>query len=248
MTLNNQPSNIRFDILTIFPDYFESPFRNSLLSKGIKNKIIDIGIWDIRKFGKGRHKQVDDRPFGGGPGMVLRADILQCALKNTVDTVKNKFKLKKPPYVISLDPSGIPLKQRRAIKLAEKSWVILICGHYEGIDERFKELFVNEEISIGDYVLNGGEAAALVLIETISRLIPGFLGKKESLISESFSEVSIDGKKVSTLDYPSFTRPEIFAGKNVPKVLLSGNHKQIEKWRTEQSLIKTRKKRPDLLI
>jgi len=234
---------MRIDILTLFPGFFKSPFATSLISKAIAKKILGIRIHDIRKAGVGTHRQVDDRPFGGGPGMVLKPDVLAASLKNAAEDKTAKD----TPYVILLDPAGTPFNQEVAKKLSQRKRLVLICGHYEGVDERFKEFFVDEEISIGDYILSGGETAALVVVDAISRLIPGFLGKEESAVFESFSKHKVSGKEICLLDYPVYTRPEIFAGKKVPKTLLSGNHAAIEKWRLTAAIEKTKNKRPDLL-
>ena len=199
----------------------------------------------MRKSGKGVHKQVDDRPFGGGPGMVLKPDVLLDSLRKAISLGKKELKSTKP-HIILLDPTGNIFKQEKAFQLSKKGWIILICGHYEGVDERFKQ-FVSEEVSIGDYVLGGGETAALVLIDAISRMVPGFLGKDESATSESFTRPSNKGESPLLLDYPAYTRPENFLGTNVPQVLLSGNHKEITKWRANKRTEKTIKKRPDLL-
>ena len=232
---------IRFDILTLFPDYFKDPLQSSLLGKAINRNLVKIYIHNIRDFGIGKHKRVDDRPFGGGPGMVLKPDVLANALSSVIKSAPNK-----KPYIVMLDPTGTPLNQEKVWQLAKKRRVTLICGHYEGVDLRFKKKYVAEEISIGDYVLSGGEPAALVVIDAISRLIPGFLNKEESAQEESFREVEIKGKKLKLLDYPVYTRPEIFEGERVPKTLLQGNHPKIKKWRLDQSLKITRSKRPDL--
>ena len=173
--------------------------------------------------------------------MVLKPDVLASCLRAVLKKGATK------PYVIVLDPAGTKYNQEKAEELSKKRRLVLICGRYEGIDERFKKLYADEEISIGDYVLSGGETAALVLIDTISRQIPGFLGKDESSVSESFSKIDIGERKVPLLDYPTYTRPENFENKKVPRVLLSGNHGKIAKWRTEKSIEKTKKKRPDLL-
>lgn len=235
-----------FDILTLFPNFFHSPLRTSLVSKAIKNKLIHVTVHDIRQFGIGTHKQVDDRPFGGGPGMVLKPDVLELALKNVLAQGRTRG-LRVKPKVILLDPTGASFNQEKAEVFSKKRWFILICGHYEGVDERFKDLFVDEQISIGDYVLSGGETAALVVIEGVSRLLPGFVGEAESTLSESFTEVKLNGKVSRLLDYPVYTRPEGFKGRQVPKILLSGNHGAIENWRMEKRVEKTRKIRPDLL-
>ena len=238
-------ASLRFDIITLFPNFFESPLGCSLISKALKNKLIEVNIHDMRKSGKGVHKQVDDRPFGGGPGMVLKPDVLLDSLRKAISLGKKELKSTKP-HIILLDPTGNIFKQEKAVRLSKKGWIILICGHYEGVDERFKQ-FVSEEVSIGDYVLGGGETAAFVLIDAISRMVPGFLGKDESATSESFTRPSSRSKSSLLLDYPAYTRPENFLGTKVPQALLSGNHKEIAKWRTNKRIEKTRKKRPDLL-
>lgn len=238
-------AKINFSIISLFPNFFTSPLQTGLLEKAIRNKIIEIKIYDLRDFGVGRNKQVDDRPFGGGPGMVLKVDVLKKAL----DSVKKAIRAKENFanfHTILLDPSGKKFNQEKAISLSKKNQIILVCGHYEGVDERFRE-FIDEEISIGDYVLNGGETAALVIIETVSRLVPGFLGSRESIKRESFAETRLGEKSVKLLDYPVYTRPETYKGKKVPKVLLSGHHSKIEKWRQKKSLEKTKTYRPDLL-
>ena len=238
-------AKIHFDIITLFPGIFVGPLSESLLSKAIKKNLISIGIHDLRSFGTGPHRKVDDRPFGGGPGMVLKADVLALALKAIVK--KGRLIQKGKPHVIALDPSGKTLNQQKVSSLSKRKWVVLISGHYEGMDQRFKDKFVDEEISVGDYILSGGEIPSLVLLDSISRLIPGFMAKKESAESESFSSVSIDGRHTKLLDYPVYTRPTEFEGLKVPEILLSGNHYQINLWREKQSLKLTRKKRPDLL-
>lgn len=239
-------AKIYFDILTLFPTFFQDPLNTSLLAKGQAKGLVEINVGNIRDFGVGKHKQVDDRPFGGGPGMVLKPDVLAESLKTVIERRRHEG-LKAKPQVILLDPSGTTFKQEKAQALSEIKWVILVCGHYEGVDERFKEMFVDEEISIGDYVLSGGEVAALVIIESVSRLIPGFLGKQESVSTESFASTSLGGRKGKLLDYPVYTRPENFQGNPVPDILLSGNHNKITTWRLEKSIERTKKRRPDLL-
>jgi tRNA (guanine37-N1)-methyltransferase len=234
-------AKITFDVITLFPNFFDSPLETSLLKKGIEKNLLNINLHNLRGWGKGRNKQVDDRPFGGGPGMVLKPDVLTSCLKGILKKGTTK------PYVIVLDPAGTKYNQEKAAALSKKRRLVLVCGHYEGIDERFKKLYADEEISIGDYILSGGETAALVMIETISRQIPGFLGKDESSVSESFSKVDIGDRKVPLLDYPTYTRPESFENQKVPEVLLSGNHGKIAKWRKEKAIERTKSKRPDLL-
>lgn len=224
---------MKFDIITLFPDYFSSPLNESLLKKAIENKIIDIKTIDLRAFSTLPNQQVDDSPYGGGAGMVLRADVLASAVKETK---------KSDAMVILPDPSGIKLDQNLVRKLAKKEHLIFICGRYEGIDQRFRDKYVDLEVSVGDYILNGGEVATLTMIEAISRLIPGVIGNPRSLESESFN----DSGEGSLLEYPQYTRPENFENESVPKVLISGNHQEIAKWLQRESLKKTQKLRPDL--
>ncbi|MFA5820853.1 MAG: tRNA (guanosine(37)-N1)-methyltransferase TrmD [Candidatus Gracilibacteria bacterium] len=210
---------MRFDILTIFPEIFDSYLKESIIKRAIAKKLIKIRVHDIRKYSKNKHRKVDDIPFGGGAGMVMTPQPLH-------DAIKAVKKLNKGP-VIYLTPQGETLTQIKVEKLSKKkSGLILICGRYEGIDQRIRDLLVDEEISIGEYVLTGGEIPAIVLLDSVSRLIPGVLGKAASHLEDSFSK-SLDRKK----EYPHYTRPAIFKGKSVPAVLLSGNHKEIEKWR-----------------
>lgn len=213
---------IRFDILTIFPQIFNSYFKESIIARAQNKKIIKIITHDIRKFSKNKHKKVDDLPFGGGAGMLMTPQPLY-------DAITHVKKLNKGP-VIYLTPKGITFSQSKAEKLAKTlgktPGMILICGRYEGIDQRIIDLLVDKEISIGKYVLTGGELPAMVLIDIITRLIPGVLGKNESHQIDSFSK-SLNRKK----EYPHYTRPETFKGIKVPTILTSGNHKEIEKWR-----------------
>ena len=212
---------MRFDILTIFPKAFDSYLGESIIKRAIAKKLIKIVVHDIRKFSKDKHHKTDDTPFGGGAGMVMTPQPLY-------DAIKHLKKTNKCP-VIYLSPRGETFTQIQAEKFAKKyskKGIILICGRYEGIDQRIIDLLVDEEISIGDYVLTGGELPAMILIDAISRLIKGVLGKSESHLEDSFS-LSIDRKK----EYPHYTRPAIFKRKKVPDVLLSGNHKEITKWR-----------------
>lgn len=234
---------ISFDIITLFPNFFKSPFETSLQMKAIQKGILDVKTHDLREFGVGKHKQTDNRPFGGGPGMVLRVDVLAQALNK----ILSRARYSKRPYVILLDAAGNKLDQKKVEGLAKKESIVLICGHYEGVDERFKKLYVDEEISIGDYILSGGETASLVAIDTISRLVPGFLGSSESATTESFSKTLVGGRPLRLLDYPVYTKPTEFEGEKVPAILLSGNHQEISKWRKQKSIEKTKKNRPDLL-
>ena len=219
---------------------FEGPFDTSMLKKARDNKLVEINIHNLRDWAKDKHKTVDDRPFGGGKGMVIRVDIVHKALKKL--TKKGGSKKEKS---ILLSPQGKVFSQKKALELAKMDHIILVSGHYEGFDERINENFVDEEISIGDYILTGGEIPAMVLIDSIVRLIPGVLDK-EAKEHESFSPKK-EKDSIKLLDYPSYTRPEKYLGLEVPKVLLSGNHKQIQIWRKNKAFEKTKKVRPDLI-
>lgn len=218
------------DIVTIFPRFFESPFRESILGKAVQENLVKIRIHDLRDFTEDRHRTVDDRPFGGGAGMVMKPEPIVRAL----DALRLE---EPPPTIILLTPRGRLFNQALARRLSTCDRIILICGRYEGVDERVS-FFVDEEISIGDYVLSGGEAAAVVIVDAVSRLIPGVLGNRESSETESFER--------GLIEYPHYTRPRFFRGYEVPEVLLSGNHERIRKWRLLQSLLITRERRPDL--
>lgn len=220
---------MKIDVLTIFPKMF-SPLEESLIGKAQKKGLVKINIHDLRDFTTDKHRSVDDRPFGGGPGMVIRIDVIDCAISN----LKSKNS-----KIILLSPQGKVFNQKKAQILSKLDHLILICGHYEGFDERIREHLIDEEISIGDYVLTGGEIPALVVIDATVRLINGVVGKQTSLEHESFSS--------SRLDYPEYTRPETYKNWSVPEVLLSGDHKKIQSWREKKSLQKTKKNRPDLL-
>lgn len=213
---------VRFDILTIFPQIFNSYFKESILKRAKEKKLIEIKVHDLRKFSKDKHQKVDDLPFGGGAGMVMTPQPLYDAIKHIKETNGGQ--------IIYLSPKGKLLNQSRAEKIAKalnkSKGMILICGRYEGIDQRIIDLLVDQEISIGKYVLTGGELPAMVLIDCVTRLFEGVLGKKESHEVDSFSK-ALNRKK----EYPHYTRPENFKGHIVPKVLTSGNHKEIEKWR-----------------
>ena len=220
---------MKFDILTLFPEMFEI-IKNSIIGKAIEKKLIEINTINIRDFSKDKHKKVDDTPYGGGAGMVMMPDVVYDAYMS----IKDKENAK----VIYLSPKGNVLNQNKVEALSKEEHIILLCGHYEGIDQRVLDEIVDEEISIGDYVLTGGELPAMVLIDTVSRYVSGVLNK-ESVDEESFSN--------GLLEYPHYTRPEVFLNKKVPEVLLSGHHENIKKWRDEKSLEITKKKRPDLL-
>ena len=219
---------MKFNILTLFPEMFE-PIKQSIIGKAIEKNIVEINLINIRDFSKNKHKKVDDTPYGGGAGMVIRPDVVYDAFKSIKD---DKTK------VIYLSPKGKTLNQEKVKELSNENHIILLCGHYEGIDQRVLDEIVDEEISIGDYVLTGGEIPAMVLIDSVSRYVDGVI-TKESVEEESFSN--------GLLEYPQYTRPEVFLNKKVPEVLLSGHHENIRKWREEQSLEITRRNRPDLL-
>ncbi|MEA5001477.1 MAG: tRNA (guanosine(37)-N1)-methyltransferase TrmD [Endomicrobiaceae bacterium] len=231
---------MRIDILTIFPEMFEGPLTCSLLAKAREKKILDINCSDIRSFTKDKHNTVDDRPFGGGPGMVMKPEPIYSALKSLGVKKKNSLYKKplKKPYVIYMSPQGQKLDTQKVKKLSKYEHLVLLCGHYEGIDERVMS-WVDEEISIGDYVLTGGEIPAMVLIDSVARMLPDVVQDKSSVEQDSF----YDG----ILDYPHYTRPAKFKNMKVPDVLLSGNHAEIEKWRKQQSYERTKIRRPDLL-
>ncbi len=222
---------MRFDVLTLFPEMF-TPVQESILGRAIDNNLIELNLINFREFSTDKSKHVDDTPYGGGAGMVIKPEPVYDAYKSITDGLGYK------PKVIYLSPKGRVFNQQIAKELANEEHLILLCGHYEGIDQRVLDGIVDEDISIGDYVLTGGELPAMVLIDAISRNVAGVI-KEESAKDESFSE--------GYLEYPHYTRPEVFMGKRVPEVLLSGHHANIAKWRREQSLEITRKKRPDLI-
>jgi tRNA (guanine37-N1)-methyltransferase len=222
---------LNIDIITIFPKMFDPILNESILKRAQEKGKVKISVHDLRDYTEDKHRKVDDKPFGGGPGMVMNPQPI-------VDAV-NKIKGRKKAKVILLCPTGETFSQRKAKALSKEKNLILICGHYEGVDERVREMVVDESISIGDYVLTGGELPAMVLVDSVSRLIPGVLGRESSLENESF-----EGK---LLEYPQYTRPANFRGQKVPDVLLSGHHKDIEAWRKQESIKKTKKYRPDLI-
>lgn len=225
---------MRIDIITIFPNVF-SPILNESIIRRAQNKgKVKIYVHNLRDYSSDKHKKVDDRPFGGGSGMLMRPE----PIFKAVEYIKSKVKSKKSK-VILLCPQGKKLTQGACERLAKYKHLILICGHYEGVDERVRKYLVDEEVSIGDYVLTGGELPAMVLIDSVIRLIPGVLGDKNSLNFESFEG--------NLLEYPHYTRPANFRNMRVPEILLSGDHKKIEAWRKEQALRRTKQRRPDLL-
>jgi tRNA (guanine37-N1)-methyltransferase len=219
---------IRFDVLTLFPDIFQGYFTQSLLKLAIQRGLVDIRLWDIRTWAKGKHRQVDDRPFGGGPGMVLMPEpVVECVEAVQADAPG-------PGRVVMLTPAGRRLTQPVVAELATHKRLLLLCGRYEGFDERIRLLLNPLEISAGDFVCNGGEVPAMVVIDTVIRLVPGVLGDEQSAADESHSE---EGR----LEYPQYTRPRVFRGLEVPEVLLSGNHPAVARWRDEQSKLRSQR-------
>ena len=221
---------MRIDILSLFPDYFQGPFDESIIKRAREKGIIEINLIDIRNYADNKYRKVDDRPYGGGPGMVLMSQPTTSAIRS-VKSPESK--------VIYLSPQGTPLTASKCRELAKIKHLILLCGHYEGVDERVLESDVDEEISIGDYVLTNGCLPAIVLVDAMVRFLPGVLGHESAADEDSFEQ--------GIFDCPHYTRPEVFEGKSVPKVLLSGDHKKIEEWRRQTALEKTKRVRPDLL-
>jgi len=230
---------MKIDILTLFPEMFESFLTSSILRRAIENKLVSVNLHNIRDFANNKHRQADDYPYGGGAGMVLMPQPLSDCIKFVLSDYHQEKESKEKPKIIYLSPQGKVLTQRLAKQLSKEPALVLLCGHYEGIDQRIIDKYVDLEISIGDYVLTGGEIPAMVLIDCVTRLIPGVLGSYESIVEESH----YDG----LLEYPQYTRPAVYNGDAVPQVLLSGDHNMINKWRRQQSLKNTLKKRPDLL-
>jgi len=225
---------MKIDIITIFPRMFAPVLNESMIKRAQKKGKVKILVHDLRGYTLDKHRKVDDRPFGGGSGMVLMAEPIFRAVEKIIQNCKSKSK------IILLTPQGKPLTQGLAKRLARQKHLILICGHYEGVDERVRKYLADEEVSIGDYVLTGGELPAMVLIDCLARLIPGVLGDENSLNFESFED--------NLLEYPQYTRPADFRGWKAPPVVLSGNHKKISSWRRQEALKITKKKRPDLLL
>lgn len=225
---------MRIDVLTLFPEMFDSPFSASLMKKAQEKGLLDLNITNIRDFTEDKHKTADDSPYGGGAGMVMKPEPLFKAVASCGLRVAG-YK----PRLILMCPAGEKLTQEKAKELSNEKHLIILCGHYEGIDERVRTELITDEISIGDYVLTGGEIPAMALIDAVVRLIPGVVKEEESLINESFYS--------SLLDYPSYTKPEEYEGKKIPEVLKSGHHEEIAKWRRKESLKKTLFRRPELL-
>jgi tRNA (guanine37-N1)-methyltransferase len=232
----NKP--LKIDVLTIFPEFFSNVFEVGIIRRAKASAIVEINIHDLRSFTTDKHRKTDDRPFGGGEGMIMKPEPIFNAVEKIVGTCDRKL-YPEGTKVILLSPQGVVFKQSLARELAQSKHILLICGRYEGVDERVNEALVTDEISIGDYILSGGEPAAVVVIDAITRLLPNALGCPESAVRESFTE--------NLLDYPQYTQPREFRGLKVPEILLSGNHKEIEKWRRQKAIEKTMKNRKDLL-
>lgn len=230
---------MRFDIVTIFPEFFGQFIEHGIVRRARAASLVEITAHDLRQWTTDKHHVVDDRPFGGGDGMVLKPEPIFAGVEALTGAAK-RDELQPGTRVVLLSPQGKVFSQAMAQELAESSQqIVLLCGRYEGVDERVAELLITDEISIGDYVISGGEAAAMVVIDAVTRLLPGALGSETSAVFESFSE--------GLLDFPHYTRPPDFRGAKVPEVLLSGNHAEIARWRKQASLEKTRRNRPDLL-
>ncbi len=223
---------MRIDILTLFPEMFAGPLDYSIIGKAREKGCVDINIHNLRDFSSDkRHRKVDDRPYGGGPGMVIKPEPIYEAIAS--------INSHSEACVILMSPQGVRFNQEKARELVKRKHLILICGRYEGIDERVRENLVDEEISVGDYVVSGGELPSMIVVDAITRLLPGVVGRQESIKKDSFSE--------GILDYPAYTRPAIYRGMEIPSVLLSGNHLRIEEWRKEEALKSTIKRRPDII-
>lgn len=225
---------MQITILTLFPEMFEGPLDHSIIKRAQQKHLVTLNLVNIRAYATDAYRTVDGRPYGGGAGMILRVDVVDAALTD----ILSRFGKTKSTKIILLDPQGTPFTQKKAAKLSRTDHLILICGHYEGVDARIRGL-VDEQISIGDFVLTGGEIPTLAIVDSVVRLLPGVLIKKEATIHESFSK--------PLLEYPQYTKPQVYKGKQVPTVLLSGNHASIAAWRASEQKELTRRVRPDLL-
>jgi tRNA (guanine37-N1)-methyltransferase len=228
--------SLKFDIITIFPEFFKGPFEVGIIRRGREGGLVDIRIHDLRAFTSDRHRTVDDRPFGGGEGMVFKPEPIFKAVEEIRESAQAE--------VVALSAAGKKFKQPEALRLSKAEQVILICGRYEGIDERVIEHLVTAEISIGDFIVSGGEIAAAVVVDAVTRYVPGIVGKEESVLRDSFSDPASD---VQLVEHPHYTRPAEFRGWKVPEVLISGDHEAVRRWRHEAALKKTERNRPDLL-
>ncbi len=234
---------VQFDILTLFPQMFEGPFAESIIKRAIDKELIEINLHNIRDWAQGRHSVTDDTPYGGGGGMVMKAEPIFLALESVLDLpmITNETPLNEPPCpIILMTPQGRPFTHHVAKELAEHSRLVLLCGRYEGVDERVREHLVTDEISLGDFVLSGGELAAMIIVDAVTRLIPGGLGNPKSAHEDSHA--------TGLLEYPHYTRPGIFRGWSIPDMLISGHHGKIAEWRRAQSILRTQARRPDLLL
>jgi len=223
---------IIFDILSVFPEMFQSTLGSSLIKRSIENGLVEVNLHNIRDYTRDRHRTTDDTPYGGGGGMVMKVEPVASALKAIVPAGDKTL-------VILLSPQGETFKQKIAEELSQYSRIVLVCGHYEGIDERIREHLIDRELSIGDYVLSGGELPAMIVVDAVSRLVPGFVGNSESVLYDSFSTGLLEG--------PHYTRPREYESWKVPEVLLSGHQKKIDEWRRRESLKRTLQRRPDML-
>jgi tRNA (guanine37-N1)-methyltransferase len=224
---------MKFDIVTIFPRMIEAGLAEGVVSRGIERGLVNLKVWDLREYTTDRHRSVDDVPYGGGPGMVMKPE----PLVKAVEAIRRDRG--EPAAVVLLSPQGRLFSQAEAVRMSGLAHVVLLCGRYEGIDERVRDLVATEELSIGDYVLSGGELPALTIVDAVSRLVQGVVGDAESVEGDSFSR--------GLLDYPHYTRPAEFAGRTVPEVLLSGHHAEVRKWRKRAALERTLDRRPDLI-
>jgi len=230
---------MNFHIMTLFPEMIEAGLHTSILGRAADKGLVTFEAVNIRDYTTDPHRHVDDYPYGGGAGMIMQVQPIYDCYRHICEKVAERGADAAKPYVVYMSPAGRTFDQKKAKELAKVEDLIILCGHYEGVDERAIELIVDEEISIGDYVLTGGELAAMVVVDAVSRMIDGVLTNAESGLDESFSD--------NLLEYPQYTRPKEFMGMEVPEILLSGHHANVEKWRREQSLERTRQRRPDLL-
>lgn len=256
---------MRFDIITIFPEFFGGPLDYGIVRRAREARLIETHVHDLRDFTHDRHRTVDDRPFGGGEGMVMKPEPIFEAVESLLGERVSQESEAARPAIVLLSAAGKLFRQEAARRFAKVDRIILLCGRYEGVDERVAEHLATDEISIGDFVLSGGELPAAMILDAVTRLIPGALGNEDSIVNESFSETEEtaisemkstldDGQGTSEqvsprgiLDYPHYTRPQVFRGWDVPDVLMSGNHEEIRRWRREQAIEKTRRNRPDLI-
>lgn len=225
---------MKIDVLTLFPKMFESPFEESIIKRAIKNNLIEIKTHNLRDWAIDDYGSVDDKPFGGDVGMLIRPEPVYNALEKILNGSPFEKRNLAKTRVVMMSARGNKFNQAKAEELSKLENLVILTGHYEGFDQRISDYMIDEEISIGDYVLTGGELPAMVLIDSVTRLLPGVLGKDESSQTESWSESEIDGKKIRTIEYPQYTRPRDFMGKTVPEVLLSGDPKKIKAWQIEQ--------------